>query len=478
MAIISPESAAKPGATHAIAAIEPVERGSRLILRARLALDLSVLTAAVVLALVMRFRLGWLATEPGGFHAVGYATASCVWVGSFLLFAYGHRLYDEDTLFPGGGEVSRIAKALVAAVGIVSILAFLVSALSVSRGWFGLVAMLSLTLLAAERLLLRAGLRRVRSQGRLRRPALLVSNDSAAWSPWIGDRLGEFDVVERMSAKEAEAMLGSVPGEDGVIYPYRDAAVIVEAAGFEEDDLWRLVLLANRWGHAVYVRSPVRPVSADRLTMRELDGQTTVKVAPPALVGIRRLEKRAFDVVVSATVLLLSAPLFVILSAATIVASGWPVFYSQDRVGENERVFKIWKFRTMHRDAEKDSGPVWATAEDPRRTRIGRLLRRTSLDELPQLWNVLRGDMSVVGPRPERPPFVDRFSEEVPWYAYRHRIRPGITGWAQSHGLRGNTSLDPRVAFDNWYIENWSLVLDLKIIGKTVREMLRGRNAY
>jgi exopolysaccharide biosynthesis polyprenyl glycosylphosphotransferase len=214
------------------------------------------------------------------------------------------------------------------------------------------------------------------------------------------------------------------------------------------------------------------------LTTRELGGQTTVKVSPPALVGLRRLEKRAFDVAVSLTLLLLLSPLFLLLSVATLVASGWPIFYSQDRVGENERVFRMWKFRTMHHDAERESGPVWTSEEDPRRTRLGRLLRRASLDELPQLWNVLIGEMSVVGPRPERPTFVDQFTEEIPWYAYRHRIRPGITGWAQSHGLRGNTSLDPRVAFDNWYIENWSLVLDVKIIAKTIREMLRGRNAY
>jgi exopolysaccharide biosynthesis polyprenyl glycosylphosphotransferase len=238
------------------------------------------------------------------------------------------------------------------------------------------------------------------------------------------------------------------------------------------------VLLANHAGHPVYIRSPVRPVAADRLTMRLLDGQTTVKVAPPALVGLRRLEKRAFDVSVSLVLLLIGSPLFLLLSLAALVTSGWPIFYSQERVGENGRVFRIWKFRTMHHEAEKDSGPVWAGEGDPRRTRLGRLLRRTSLDELPQLWNVLHGDMSVVGPRPERPPFVTRFSEEIPWYSYRHRIRPGITGWAQSNGLRGNTSLDPRVEFDNWYIENWSLVLDVKIIAKTLREMVFGRNAY
>lgn len=138
----------------------------------------------------------------------------------------------------------------------------------------------------------------------------------------------------------------------------------------------------------------------------------------------------------------------------------------------------MWKFRTMPPDAESETGPVWTAKEDPRRTRIGRVLRRLSLDELPQLWNVLRGHMSLVGPRPERPVFVGQFNEEVPWYRYRHRIRPGITGLAQAQGLRGNTPLDWRVEADNRYIENWSMSLDVKVLIQTLQEIWRGRNAY
>jgi lipopolysaccharide/colanic/teichoic acid biosynthesis glycosyltransferase len=135
------------------------------------------------------------------------------------------------------------------------------------------------------------------------------------------------------------------------------------------------------------------------------------------------------------------------------------------------------KFRTMRRDAEGDAAQ-WTTKDDPRRTGVGRFLRRASLDELPQLWNVLKGDMSLVGPRPERPPFVSQFSERFLWYQFRHRIKPGMTGWAQSHGLRGDTPLDDRVEFDNWYIENWSIWLDLKILVLTIRQVIRGDNAY
>ena len=155
-----------------------------------------------------------------------------------------------------------------------------------------------------------------------------------------------------------------------------------------------------------------------------------------------------------------------------------PVLYRQRRMGLDGRPFDILKFRSMVVGAEEESGPTWASAEDPRRTRLGSFLRRWSLDELPQLVNVLRGEMSLVGPRPERPEFVREFKEKFPQYMLRHRVRAGITGWAQVHGWRGNTSLSKRIEYDLYYIENWSLALDIKILWMTLRHGLRHRNAY
>lgn len=237
-------------------------------------------------------------------------------------------------------------------------------------------------------------------------------------------------------------------------------------------------MMSGTRGWAVFVHSPVRSVGRDRLTVRELGGQAIVKVAPPTLVGVRAVQKRVLDLLASGVLFFVLLPVLVIIAVAVVISSGFPVLYKQERVGLGGQPFQMLKFRTMRVDAEKDSGPVWASTDDPRRTLLGRFLRRLSLDELPQLWNVLRGDMSLVGPRPERPTFTHEFDEQLTWYRFRHRIRPGITGWAQSHGLRGNTSLDSRVQFDNWYIENWSIWLDMKIIVMTVREVVSGRNAY
>lgn len=194
--------------------------------------------------------------------------------------------------------------------------------------------------------------------------------------------------------------------------------------------------------------------------------------------GWGAVAKRVMDVTVSAFLLVALAPLFAVIAFAIWRDSGRPILFGQKRVGMDNRVFTMYKFRSMRVDAEEASGPVWATPDDPRRTKVGRFLRKWSLDELPQLWNVLRGDMSLVGPRPERPFFVERFREQVPRYLERHRVRAGLTGWAQVNGLRGNTSIEERTRFDIYYVENWSLWFDLKVLARTLVEWVKSRNAY
>jgi exopolysaccharide biosynthesis polyprenyl glycosylphosphotransferase len=155
-----------------------------------------------------------------------------------------------------------------------------------------------------------------------------------------------------------------------------------------------------------------------------------------------------------------------------------PVLYRQERMSLDGKTFQMFKFRSMHDEAERETGPVWAQAEDPRRTSVGAFLRRFNLDELPQLLNVVKGDMSLVGPRPERPPFVRQFKERIPGYMLRHRVKSGITGWAQVNGWRGNTSLEKRIEHDLYYIENWSLLLDVKILILTLLRGFGQKHAY
>lgn len=189
-----------------------------------------------------------------------------------------------------------------------------------------------------------------------------------------------------------------------------------------------------------------------------------------------RFIKRSFDILGSLLGLVVTSPLFLLTAILVKLDSRGALIYSQERCGEDGRIFNLFKFRTMKVDAEKETGPVWAAAEDPRRTRIGKWLRKWNWDELPQLWNVLKGDMSLVGPRPERPHFVNQFKEDIPRYMSRHLVRSGITGWAQVNGLRGNTDIRERIKYDLFYMENWSLFFDLRIL---ILTLLRGNlNAY
>ena len=215
-----------------------------------------------------------------------------------------------------------------------------------------------------------------------------------------------------------------------------------------------------------------------RSRVEDIDGLPTINLSETPLEGWSRFVKRAFDLVVAGAATLVLSPVMAAVALAIWLEDRGPMFYRQVRMGLDGKPFDILKFRSMRVGAENDTGAVWADRDDPRRTKVGRLIRAWSLDELPQLWNVVTGDMSVVGPRPERPQFVEQFRAEYPHYMLRHKVRAGMTGWAQVHGWRGNTSIRMRIEHDLYYIENWSLMLDLKILFLTILHGLRHENAY
>jgi Undecaprenyl-phosphate glucose phosphotransferase len=312
-------------------------------------------------------------------------------------------------------------------------------------------------------------------------------------------RLGRA-VVDKL-AEHPEAGLRAVgfvdddPGKQGLAYrgvpivgETADAGAIVESKGVDAVFL-ALPLEAHRAMLAV-LKDVARTVADVRVVpdllqhitfragVEDLDGLPVVHLTQVPLTGWMSLVKRTLDLVIAATALVLLSPLFAVIGLAIRLSDGRPVFYRQRRMGLDGRPFEIVKFRSMRLGAENESGPTWAGPEDPRRTRVGRFLRRWSLDELPQLVNVVKGEMSLVGPRPERPEFVREFKERFPQYMVRHRVRAGMTGWAQVHGWRGATDLAKRIEYDLYYIENWSLALDVKILWLTLRYGLRHRNAY
>jgi len=207
-----------------------------------------------------------------------------------------------------------------------------------------------------------------------------------------------------------------------------------------------------------------------KANIQDLDGYPVISIDDVPLRGVKRAVKRVFDVVLSAVGLLVLSPVFLVVAAIVKLTSRGPVFYHQERVGIDGRRFVVHKFRTMVFDAEQATGPVMSSPEDPRIIGIGRVLRMYSIDEFPQLVNILKGEMSLVGPRPERPEFVREFTDKIPKYMLRHKVKSGLTGWAQVHGLRQGTSIEKRLEYDFYYIQNWSFALDLKILWMTVRK--------
>lgn len=255
-----------------------------------------------------------------------------------------------------------------------------------------------------------------------------------------------------------------------------DALVLTQAAALSHDQIVDIILQCERSVTDFFLVPDLYRLLTSQVDMQNIGDVPLIGVGKwPLDYFWNRVLKRTEDIAGSLLGLTVAAPVMALAALFIKASSPGPVFYHQERCGEKGKVFELYKLRTMPVDAEKETGPVWTAPDDPRRTKFGSFLRRYNLDELPQFWNVLKGDMSLVGPRPERPHFVDQFKEDINRYMSRHVSRPGMTGWAQVNGLRGQTDLKKRIEYDLWYLENWSLSLDFKILTRT---FLARKNAY
>jgi Undecaprenyl-phosphate glucose phosphotransferase len=413
-----------------------------------------------------------------------------VWIGAVvalvaLLVLRTFRIYRSARTSRLGQEMF----ALVQGVAIVTALAAIASYFArgeLPRSTLLLFTVLALSLLLSSRLLIRFVLRSLRRHGRNLRYAIIVGGGAVADE--LARRIARnrdygLVVSGRVVVREGETATDELP----VLGTIDDLAAIVESSRAdlvylalprseyraEEEALLRLadstaaVRLVPDLGRAFTLNASVE----------DFDGLPVVLVTETPEQGWNAVLKRAFDVVFSGVGLLLLAPVMLAVAIWVKLDSPGPLLFVQERVGLNGRRFRMLKFRTMHAGAE-DEGPGWTTPGDPRRTRAGRVLRALSLDELPQFFNVLVGQMSLVGPRPEQPHYVERFRETVPRYMLRHHVKAGITGWAQIHGLRGDTPLERRIEYDLYYIRHWSLLFDVKILFLTLARVFRDASAH
>ena len=387
--------------------------------------------------------------------------------------------------------VTRVSLGLIVAVATTSFLLgeeFIYSRQMLAYGWaFAVVAV------TASRFVHSGVVGRLRARGVASDRLLIVGIgttgrivlDKVRSSPHLG-----YDVVgfvrHQGSDDEQPGQVDDVPvlgvSDDlaSIVRAYQIDEMIVALAGIPHEEILELVYAVTDEPVSIRVYpDSFRLLTSDSLSVTDLNGLPTVSVRTIGLRPVDRAVKRAMDIAFSTVVLIAFAPVMLVIAALVTITSRGPVFYVQERVGQDGRHIQVLKFRTMRADAEAHSGPVWASQDDPRRTRVGKVLRRYSLDELPQFINVLLGEMSIVGPRPERPFFVEQFRQTIPAYMARHHEKSGITGWAQVNGLRGDTSVEERTRYDLYYVENWSILFDVKIMAKTLLHIFRrDNNAY
>ena len=300
---------------------------------------------------------------------------------------------------------------------------------------------------------------------------------------WNYKVIGAVSVKEEASkpAIKDVPVLGSLDEIEAVLQKTDAEEVILTVPSLERSKITSIIFECEKRMINFHLVADILGMITSQVDMENVDGIPLMglKESPLALY-YNRFMKRIIDIVGSLAGIVMCLPVFITIAIAIKLSSRGPVFYLQKRIGEDKKRFAIIKFRTMIDKAEKQTGAVWAVKNDPRRTKIGAFLRRHNLDELPQLFNVLTGQMSLVGPRPERPKFVGKFKEDIPRYMARHRIKSGITGWAQANGLRGDTSIEERTKYDLYYIENWSFMLDIKILLMSVFQTLfkGSENAY
>ncbi len=292
-----------------------------------------------------------------------------------------------------------------------------------------------------------------------------------------------YDVVGFVTADGQHGSAPGLPilGQAGdlatIIDQHRIDEVIIALPEATHQEILTLISECERGKVAIKVFPDVFQIMAGQVSIGDLGGLPLLTVRDIALSGWWRAVKRLMDIVGATVGLIFLSPLMLLMAVLIKLDSRGPVFYAQERMGLDARPFQMLKFRSMRPDAEA-RGPGWTVEGDPRVTRLGRLIRRINIDELPQLINVLIGDMSLVGPRPERPVYVNQFRRSIPRYMNRHWEKGGMTGWAQVNGLRGDTSIADRTRYDLWYIENWSLLLDIKILIRTFFNLFKSPNAY
>ncbi|MBI3585966.1 MAG: undecaprenyl-phosphate glucose phosphotransferase [Ignavibacteriales bacterium] len=452
--------------------------------------DVIAIEAAFLFSYWLRFYSPLTSTIPVtlGFPPLeAYVIGSLVVIPTWLFLFNSRNMYASRRITYFSDEFFAIVRLVFVGMLIVMAGAFFYRAFSYSRVVFAMLGFSAVFFISIERFIVMKFEQRWYARGHDLKEVIIVGTNATARRvyenisshPFLG-----YHVVGYFSANGAHEMndsgakhLGSIDVVPVYIKEHTIDVVLIALSYKEHPQLYEMVRECEGLNTEMMMVPDMLEMMTSRVRIKELEGIPFINIKGVPLSTWNIILKRSFDAFVAVLVLILASPLFLLIAVLVKLDSKGPVFFLQERVGLDGVPFQVMKFRTMRTDAEKDTGPVWTTKSDPRTTNTGKFLRRFSLDEIPQLLNVLRGDMSIVGPRPERPHFVEQF-KEIPKYLDRHRVKTGMTGWAQVNGLRGNAPIEERTKYDVYYVENWSLIFDLKIILKTIRAVLFGEDAY
>ncbi len=448
--------------------------------------DLAATAAAWVGAYYLRFESGLIPVyNPVPPVALCWRNLPLV----VLLAALAYRLTGQYAIH----RLRRLREEVICVLKGVALLTLLVMAITFclhdpyeSRPVMVLFSVLTAVFVSAARRASWSAIRHLRSRGYNQTHAVIVGTGRVARktarslrrASWMGIKnLGFIEDQPSHWTSDLD-ILGRYADLPDLIQKYNIAHVFIALPMNRYNDARRVYDILSQTMVEVRLVADVPALAGVTLTTTNLDGLPVIGLRESPHFGLNVVIKRAMDMALSLAALVVLSPLMLLIAALVKLTSPGPVFYRQERCGLHGGTFQMLKFRSMRVDAEQQTGAVWASKDDPRRTWFGAFLRRTSLDELPQFINVLKGDMSLVGPRPERPVFIQQFRRTIPNYMARHVVKAGITGWAQVHGWRGNTSLRKRVQYDLYYITHWTPWLDLRILWMTLLHGLFHRNAY
>lgn len=462
--------------------------------RLHVLIDALAVMVSYAFAWWLKFSSGILEHEAGVLSLGSYMRALVLIVPMYILLYYAFNLYTPKRVQGRRLELSNIVMAntvgiLLLFAGLFLLQSYVAEYKNFSREMLFYFYAGNIIVEEAMRLAIRQFLQNIRKNGYNLKHILLVGYSRATeqyidrimQNPQWGYNVRGIldDNIARGTAYKGVKVIGSI-GNLAYILPQNKLDEIAITLGLEEYyKLERIVAECEKSGvHTKFIPDynniiPTRPYTEDLLGLPVIN----IRYVPLSNT-FHALVKRCTDIIGSMVCIILFSPIMLATALAVKWTSRGPLIFCQERVGLHNKPFQMYKFRTMYVQTEEEERKGWTTKDDPRITKVGRLLRKTSLDEFPQLFNVLKGDMSLIGPRPERPQYVEKFREEIPRYMIKHQVRPGMTGWAQVNGYRGDTSIRKRIEYDLYYIENWTLGLDIKILFLTVFKGFINKNAY